>query len=241
MRIALFSDVHANLPAFEAFLDDLDHKKPDSIYCLGDLVGYNIWPNEIIAEIRRRGIATIAGNHDLKVKRLSSEASGKNYAYSIIGEEERSYLKALPSHIRLEYKLNTESLNMLLVHGSPRSIDEYMLEDMNEDYALDLLTQTRADIIFCGHSHLPYQRIFQIEDSGTYSVKRIINTGSVGKPKDGDPRGCYVLLTLKEGNGNKEDILVEFVRFSYDVEKAAKAVEESPLPDEFADRLRRAY
>lgn len=80
MRIALFSDIHANLPAFEAFLRDLDSKKPDAVYCLGDLVGYNIWPNEVIAEIRNRGIAAIAGNHDVKVKTLSADSSGKNYA-----------------------------------------------------------------------------------------------------------------------------------------------------------------
>lgn len=70
MRIALFSDIHANLPAFEAFLADLDNRKVDAVYCLGDMIGYNIWPNEIIAEIRKRGIATLAGNHDQKNKRL---------------------------------------------------------------------------------------------------------------------------------------------------------------------------
>jgi predicted phosphodiesterase len=70
MRIALFSDVHANLPAFEAFLADLDSRKVDAVYCLGDLIGYNIWPNEVITEIRRRGIAMLAGNHDQKTKGL---------------------------------------------------------------------------------------------------------------------------------------------------------------------------
>ena len=236
MRIALFSDVHANLPAFEAFLEDLDSRMPDSVYCLGDLVGYNVWPNEVIAEIRRRGIATIAGNHDWKVKALPLGASEKYYAYAIFVEEERSYLKTLPAHMRLEYKLNTKSLNILLVHGSPRSVDEYMLEDLSEDYALELLKEAKADILFCGHSHLPYHRIFQTEKDGISCIKRIINTGSVGKPKDGDPRGGYVMLTI-----NEDMIFVEFIRFDYDVEKAAKAVEESPLPDEFADRLRKAY
>jgi len=238
MRIAVFSDVHANLPAFEAFLKDLDSKKPDVVYCLGDLVGYNVWPNEIICEIRRRGIATIAGNHDLKVKTLSSDSSGKNHAYHIITEEARSYLKTLPAHIRLEYKLNESSLNMLFVHGSPRSVDEYMLEDLQEDYVLDLLRQANAHILFCGHSHKPYHRI--IKEGDTELVKHIINTGSVGKPKDGDSRGCYVLLTLDNAL-EKVNIEVNFIRFEYDVEKAAKAIEDSPLPDVFADQLRKAY
>lgn len=84
MQIALFSDIHANLPAFEAFLADVETRKPDAIYCLGDLVGYNVWPNEIIYEIRKRGIATLARNHDLKVKGLSTNQQsllepGNNY------------------------------------------------------------------------------------------------------------------------------------------------------------------
>lgn len=86
MRIALFSDIHANLPAFEAMLVDLDDQKPDAIYCLGDLVGYHIYPNEVIQEIRKRGIGTLKGNHDQKVEKLitstdSLQEPGKKYAY----------------------------------------------------------------------------------------------------------------------------------------------------------------
>src|SRR5688500_15675165 len=112
MKIALFSDIHANLPAFEAFLLDLDYRKPAAVYCLGDLVCYNVWPNEIIEEIRRRGITTLAGNHDLKVNGLIKpsadqlQTSGKDYGYHIIEEHNRNYLLSLPSHIKLEYKLN---------------------------------------------------------------------------------------------------------------------------------------
>ncbi len=242
MRFALFSDVHANLPAFEAFLKDLDEKKPDAVYCLGDLVGYNIWPNEVIGEIRKRGIVTLAGNHDVKVKKVPTDATGKDYAYYIIGEENREYLKALPAHIRLEYQLNEESLNILLVHGSPRSNDEYLLVDTDDHYLKRLLFETGTDILFCGHSHKPYHRILE-HASEKPGFAHIINTGSVGKPKDGDPRGGYVLLSLDEDSrlSIQESIRVEFVRFEYDVEKAAKAIEDSPLPDEFADRLRKAY
>ena len=123
MRIALFSDIHANLPAFEAFLVDLNSRKPDAVYCLGDLIGYNIWPNEIIAEIRRRGIATLAGNHDQKTK---------GYAYELVTGENRGYLNTLPAHIKLEYA----NLNIVLAHGSTRSINEYVLEDTDESYVL---------------------------------------------------------------------------------------------------------
>lgn len=235
MRIALFSDVHANLPAFEAFLADADSRKPDAIYCLGDLVGYNLWPNEVIAEIRKRQIPTIAGNHDMK--KLSPDPSGKNHAYHLISEEGRVYLQALPAHIRLEYRLNNEIFQVLLVHGSPRSNDEYVLEDLPEEIVREWMETASADILVCAHSHKPYHRVMHSEKG----LKQIINTGSVGKPKDGNPQGGYVMLTIDKNSNAKEGMKVKFIRFNYNVEKAATAIEASPLPNEFADRLRKAY
>lgn len=214
MRIALFSDIHANLPAFEAFLADLDSRKVDAVYCLGDMIGYNIWPNEIVAEIRRRGIATLAGNHDQKTK---------GYAYELVSADNRAYLNTLPAHIKLEYA----NLNIVLAHGSTRSIDEYVLEDTGESYVLEMMSEAKADVLCVGHSHLPYYRMI--------GDKQVINIGSVGKPKDGNPDGCYALLTIDDR------IQVDFIRFAYDIEKAAAAILQSPLPDELADRLRKAW
>ncbi|WP_342647344.1 metallophosphoesterase family protein [Mucilaginibacter sp. CSA2-8R] len=214
MRIALFSDVHANLPAFEALLASVEERKPDAVYCLGDLIGYNIWPNEVIAEVRKRGIATLKGNHDEKTK---------GYAYELVTADNRAYLNTLPAHIRLEYA----DFQILLVHGSPRKIDEYVLEDMPEDEVIQIMDAVKADILCVAHSHLPYHR--------NISDKQVINTGSVGKPKDGDPRGGYVILTI---GGN---IKAEFIRFDYDIKKAANAIIDSPLSDELAERLRKAF
>lgn len=146
MKIALFSDIHANLPALEACLKSIDEQKPDAIYCLGDLVGYNIWPNEVINEIRRRGIPTIAGNYDQGIGLMSDECGcayktdeekdmGKisiSYTNSIVKPEERNYLRTLPAHIKIEFGLNGDKLNLLLVHGSPRKINEYLFEDRDE-------------------------------------------------------------------------------------------------------------
>jgi len=233
MKIALFSDIHANLPAFEVFLKDLDSRKADAIYCLGDLVGYNVWPNEIINEIRKRGIATLVGNHDLKVKALPQitkeelAETGKDYAYHIIEPENRAYLLSLPSHIKLEFRLQGQQFNILMVHGSPRSVHEYVLENTQSSYVSELMDEADANLLCIGHSHKPYHRIISRD-------KQVINIGSVGKPKDGNPQGCYVLLTLDDVN----PINVEFIRFDYDIEKAVKGIEESPLPDEFAERLR---
>ena len=244
MRIALFSDIHANLPAFKAMLDDLDDQKPDAIYCLGDLVGYHIYPNEVIHEIRKRGIGTLKGNHDQKVEKLittpnSLQEPGKNYAYHLISQQNRDYLKTLPAHIKLEYKLQSETLNLVFAHGSTRSIDEYVLIDTDEKYVLDMMQEAGADMLFVGHSHKPYHRILEGNDN---KFKHVVNLGSVGKPKDGDPRGCYVILTIAADSSisNKNSIQVEFRRFDYDVESSAKAIENSLLPTEFADALRLA-
>lgn len=247
MKIALFSDVHANLPALEACLKSIDEQKPDAIYCLGDLVGYNVWPNEVIQLIRERGIATLAGNHDLKVTAVDreneSDSNGKNFAYSIVGKPERNYLLSLPAHIRLTFDLNGQEINLLFVHGSPRSVNEYLLEEMEERLLSTIMQEADADILCFGHSHKPYHRVLQGEVNGRTHYRHAINIGSVGKPKDNNPKGCYVLLQLTSASNctRKESIDVEVVRFDYDVEKAAKAIETSPLPVELADMLRKGY
>jgi predicted phosphodiesterase len=169
----------------------------------------------------------------------SLSEQGKKYAYHIIDEGGRDYLKTLPAHIKLEFQLGNSKLNVVLAHGSTRKVDEYILVDTDEQYVIEMMDEAGADILFVGHSHKPYHRI--INNGGLQ--KHVINTGSVGKPKDGDPRGCYVILTLEENSSVKESvsIKVEFRRISYDVEKAATAIENSLLPSEFADMLRDAF
>lgn len=257
MKIALFSDIHANLPALEAFFKDVEKRTIDSIYCLGDLVGYNIWPNEVVEEIRKRHIPTIAGNYDFGIGRSSdncgcaykSDEEKANGAVSIsltndlMKEENRSYLRTLPAHIRMEFQLNEEKLNLLLVHGSPRRINEYLFEDRDEKSLLRILEKANTDIMCFGHTHKPYYRILNSGNEEQVHYRHAINLGSVGKPKDNDPRGGYVLLELDENSSvlNKDSISVEFMRFEYDIEKAARAVEESILPNAYAENLRRGY
>ena len=257
MKIALFSDIHANLPALEACFKSIEQHQPDAIYCLGDLVGYNCWPNEVVNEIRKRGIPTIAGNYDQGIGLMSDECGcayktepekdlGKmsiGYTNSVINSDERRYLRTLPAHIKIEFQLNNDKINLLLVHGSPRKINEYLFEDREEKSLLRILEQADADILCFGHTHKPYHRILKSDASDANYYRHAVNIGSVGKPKDGNPCGCYVLLTINAESSieNKDAIKVEFIRFEYNVERAAKAIEESPLPNEFADMLRKAY
>lgn len=249
MKIALISDIHANLPALQAALISIDLHKPDVIYCLGDLIGHNVWANEVINEIRKRGIATIAGNHDLMVTEIidgtlkPEPRAGKHYAHDIVGVNETAYLLALPSHIRIEFKYKEEAINILLVHGSPRSVDEYLLENMEETLLASIMEEAKTDILCFGHSHKPYHKIINSVKDDKSVFRHAINTGSIGKPKDGNPQGGYVLLNIDYNSSlrNRESIKVEFIRFDYDIEKAAKAIENSPLPDEFAVSLKQGF
>jgi predicted phosphodiesterase len=273
MKLALFSDIHANLPALEAVLADIDRRSPDGIYCLGDLVGYNVWPNEVINIIRSRGIPCIAGNYDFGIGRGSDDcgcayredaekAMGKQsiaYTNQAIGDVERAYLRTLPNRIRLEFELDTPDqlwqqqppFTLMLAHGSPRKVNEYLFADRPDRSLGRILEAAGADILCIGHTHKPYHKIISADDEQTY-FRHAINIGSVGKPKDGDPRAGYVLLTIDEGvrpglvrpglaqPGLADGVSVEFVRVAYDVERAARAVEESVLPNPYADMLRQA-
>jgi predicted phosphodiesterase len=257
MTIALFSDIHANLPALNAFFEDVEKRKTDALYCIGDLVGYNVWANEVVNEIRDRRIPTIAGNYDFGIGRSSDDcgcayktdqekANGAvsiSFTNKITGESEREYLRTLPAHIRLEFQLNNDKLNVLLVHGSPRRINEYLFEDREEKSLLRIMQDADADVMCFGHTHKPYHRVLNSGTSDAPHFRHAINIGSVGKPKDNNPKGCYVLVTINGDTStqNAQSINVEFVRFHYDVERSAKAVEDSPLPNDYAENLRRGY
>lgn len=143
----------------------------------------------------------------------------------------------------MEFQLNNDKLNLLLVHGSPRRINEYLFEDRDEKSLLRIIEQADADIMCFGHTHKPYHRILNSPTENKNHYRHAINIGSVGKPKDNNPKGCYVILTINENSGieNKDSVNAEFIRFEYDVEKAAKAIEESPLPNEYAEMLRKGY
>jgi len=235
MRIAIFSDVHGNLPALDAVLADIDARRVDAVYCLGDLVGYAPFPNEAIARIRGARIPTIMGNYDEGVgfdrdecgcayreeeqRRLGDRSLRWTQAH--VTDENKAFLRELRADIRID----AGGARVLLVHGSPRKINEYLFEDRPVSSFQRLAASSNADVIVFGHTHIPYtKRVDEVW---------LVNAGSVGKPKDGDWRACYAILDVAA------DPPASFVRVPYDVERVAGAIRASDLPSEFAADLER--
>lgn len=236
MCLTVLGDIHANLPALEAVLRDIDARGLTNLYCLGDLVGYGTFPNEVVEIIRARNIPTLMGNYDQGVGHDSDDCgcAYKTPQARALGErsiawtnahtsaENKAFLRALPAQI----PLTLGDLRVMLVHGSPRRVNEYLYADRPDASFERLLDLVESDVLVCGHTHLPYHKVLP-------SGRHVINVGSVGKPKDGDPRTGYVVLRA-EGR----DLAVEFVRVAYDIERAAQAIEATAMPDEFAAMLR---
>ena len=244
MKLALISDIHANLPALEAVLADIAAR--DGIaatYHLGDLVGYAPWPDETVALLREAQIAGIAGNYDSTVatdykhcgckyedprqeqlSHLSYEWTRRN-----VSPETKRFLGSLP--FRLDVRVtggHQSGPTLILVHGTPTLNTVYWTEDRPDGFCLKMagLAGAKAgDILAFGHTHKPWHRVVD----GIHFV----NTGSVGRPKDGDWRAGYVLLSVAPDTVN-----AEFVRVEYDVERAARGIAASTLPDDFANYLR---
>ena len=235
-RIAIFSDIHANLPALEAVLADMNARGLTERYCLGDLVGYATYPNEVVGAIHKLNIPPVICNHDQGVgngsddcgcayKTAQAKALG-NRSIDWTNEHTTSENKAFLRQLAAQIPLLLGDLRVVLVHGSPHKINEYLFEERSDAGLERLLDLAEAGVLVCGHTHVPHHRVLP-------SGRHVVNDGSVGKPKDGDPRACYAIL---EANGH--DLRVTVVRVAYDVERAARAIEASTLPHEFAAMLR---
>lgn len=230
MRIAIISDIHANIGALEAVLDDLQRQNVEAMYCLGDLVGYAAHPNEVIDRIRRDGTPTIMGNYDDGVGFDRDECGcayrdpeeqrlgdlSLRWTRRTVTSDRKDFLRSLQPEIRFE----ADGKRFRLVHGSPRRMNEYLFEDRPISSFQRLAATSEADVLIFGHTHKPYtKRIDGVS---------FVNAGSVGKPKDGNPLACYVVM---DTGG---EVAVEFRRISYDIEAEATAIRDSSLPDKFA-------
>jgi len=244
MRYALISDVHANLPALEAVLADIV-AQPDiaAKYHLGDLVGYSPWPNEVIGAIRDAGIPGVAGNYDSTVAAdykhcgcradtpRDEELAHESFEWTRanISRESKAWLGGLPFRIDLKpLGGHVAGPTVTLVHATPTNNLVYVTEDRSDAFLTKMAEQAAlksGDAICFGHTHKPWHRVV--------NGVTFVNTGSVGRPKDGDPRAGYVILSFGSGA-----IEVEIVRVDYDVDAAAEAVTAAGLPAELAAFLR---
>lgn len=242
MRIALISDIHANLPALEAVLQDIRTRDVAATYHLGDLVGYAPWPNETVALIQDLAMQGVAGNYDSTVATdykhcgcryedpRQEELSHISYGWTRkhVTPATRQFLGALP--FRLDILPNGGHMSgprVILVHGTPTLNTLYWTEDRPNSFCLKMAETAGAkagDVIAFGHTHKPWHR--------TIEGITFVNTGSVGRPKDGDWRAGYVLLEMSA------EVKVTVVRVEYDLDHAADAILGSDLPDDFADYLR---
>lgn len=225
MRIAIISDIHSNIHALNAVVEEIKSLDVDTILSTGDSVGYLTKPNEVIKALKKNGVLSIMGNHDqviaqgekvpeekmvtMSEMQLQSSAS-RVFTNNTITSTYRDYLAGLPKELVLTF----DRYKVKLVHGSPNSIDEYMYDD--DDLLMKFVEDTEEDVIISGHTHIPYHK--QMEG------KHFINAGSVGKPKHGDSRAAYVILNIDD-----HQIDVEFRKVAYNVQAIVDEIKAEPL------------
>jgi putative phosphoesterase len=234
-RVAIITDIHANLPALEETLDAVDQIGVDATYCGGDLVGYGPRPNEVCRLIEERQIPTIYGNYDYAIAREledcgcayvtahDRELGQRSVAWTLAHTDQRSkdFMRSLPFDLRFE--LGGRKIH--LVHGSPRKVNEYLFEDKPASLYERLAAAESDDVLVFGHTHRPWIH--------EYSGVLFVNCGSVGKPKDGDARGAFAILELDESG----EVRASIERVPYDAEAVAREVEAAGLPGEYAQKL----
>jgi len=242
-RIALFSDVHSNLVALDAILPGIDSAGITERYCLGDLVGYGPDPSGVVSRIRELGVPTVRGNYDDGVGRRRGQCGcyyateqaksdgAASYAFtdSALSDADHEWLAALPDELRFE---TAEGQRVLLAHGSPRKINEYLLPDRTDAFLARLADAANADIVCIGHVHLPYHRVVSGCDG---RAVHYVSVPSAGKPKDGDPRAGWTELTLA-ADGTVD---ARVHRASYDLDAVCASMLAQGLPPTLADALRK--
>jgi putative phosphoesterase len=232
--IAIITDIHGNLPALESALQRIEELGIDEVFCGGDLVGYGPYPNEVCALIEARGIPTIYGNYDYAIARdledcgcayvdqhdreLGQQSVDWTLAHTNAGA--KAFMRGLPFDLRFR----VGNADVHLVHGSPRKVNEYLFEDKPARLYERLAGAEDARTLVFGHTHKPWIH--------EYGGVLFVNCGSVGKPKDGDPRAAFAVL---EPAGERVAARIE--RVDYDAEAVAREVAAAGLPSEYAEKL----
>jgi putative phosphoesterase len=233
-KAAVITDIHGNLPALQAALARIEELGVESVFCGGDLVGYGPHPNEICRLIGEREIPTIYGNYDYAIARDREDCGcayvtthdrelgqrSVDWTLAHTDRVSKDFMRGLPFDLHFP----VGNVRVHLVHGSPRRVNEYLFEDKPARLYERLAAAERDPVLVFGHTHKPWVR--------KYGRVLFVNCGSVGKPKDGDPRGAFAVL-----QATTDSVQVAIERFDYDAEAVAAEVREVGLPSEFADKL----
>jgi len=233
-RTAVITDIHANLPALEAVLARIDELGIERVYCGGDLVGYGPHPDEVCGRIEDLAIPAIYGNYDYAIARdlddcgcayateHDRELGRRSVDWTLVhaGPRAKAFMRDLPFDLRL----TLGEAEVHLVHGSPRRVNEYLFEDKPARLFERLAAAEPAGTLIFGHTHRPW-----IAD---FAGVRFVNCGSVGKPKDGDPRAAFAVL-----EGARDGVAARIERVAYDAEAVAREVAATGLPREYAEKL----
>ncbi len=234
-RIALVSDIHGNLPALEACIEDARRNDAIEIWNLGDVLGYAPFPNEVIEKLCEVNATSVIGNYDRKVlafeekcnrwkhTKMPEKYAAFQWNHEHLSRRGRAILDSLPEQARLEADNGT----VLLVHGSPAAIDEPLGSETPDRRLEELATMAGAGIVLCGHSHEAFVR----QAGGTWFV----NPGSAGRPEGGDWRACYALLEF-----SARGLKAGHRRIEYDIDRVARAVHAAGLPESFVEVFRKA-
>ena len=225
VRVVFISDVHSNLEALEAVLDEAGKAR---VYCCGDIVGYGASPNEVVRVLRDVGATCVIGNHDQAslegdVGEFNPRAAmAAIWTSQHLTDESRAFLGSLPREVATE----VGGKRVYIVHGSPDDpMWEYVRPSTHADLFDYYLQKVNADVLALGHTHLAFQ--WRSDNGGV-----VFNPGSVGQPRNGDSRASYAVLTVASG-----EVAVEARQVEYDVERAAKKILESGLPPSLATQL----
>ncbi|MBC8984176.1 metallophosphoesterase family protein [Pedobacter sp. N36a] len=243
MKIAIISDIHANLPALKAVLEDISLFNPDQIYCLGDLTDAAPWHNEVIELIQERNIPTIMGNHDERIafdhpvhplkKHSLAEQQARlaaiEYTKKDIIPANKAFLSGLPASLKIEM----DGIRILLVHGSPDSNEEYLYEDAEESKLSEMFAQQQVEVIISGHTHLSYIRY--LRGSTPQQPRLMINAGAVGRSKENDRKAAYLQLEVIAGASLPAELKAVIRKVAYPIEETMMGIRSNPIPDFYAE------